>query len=138
MKIKKYIVMAALAVMGLAVTSCSELNTVDNPVWHMWKITVQGDGVANDRATIPLGETLQLNLQIVPTFVNVVDPVWSSEDESVAKVDENGLVTAMKTGKTNIHVYSEYNPDIFDDLTLIVAGGAVSISSATISQKDAD
>lgn len=138
-KIYRYFAMAALAVMSLAVASCDEYKSVvDNGVWHMWKITVQGEGVQGDKVTLALGETLQLDLTIVPSHVTVVDPVWTSSDESVVTVSETGLLTAVKSGEAIIHVYSEYNPEIYDDLTVKVSGGAVGISKKLVDQKDAD
>jgi len=98
----------------------------------------QGEGVQGDKVTLALGETLQLDLTIVPSHVNVVDPVWTSSDESVVTVSETGLLTAVKSGEAIIHVYSEYNPEIYDDLTVKVSGGAVGISKKLIDQKDAD
>lgn len=138
MKIYKYFAMAALAVMGLTATSCGELSTMDNAVWHMWKITVTGEGVANGQATIPVGATLQLGLDIVPSHVNVIDPIWTSTNENVATIDANGMVTALRSGQTQIYVYSDYNHEITNVLELTVAGGAVSISSKLVDQKDAD
>ena len=143
MKLYKYLVMAALAVSGMAITSCDNMQgVVDNIIgdgpFHMWKITIQGEGVTGGKAVIPLGQTLQLKLDIVPTNATIIDPIWTSADESVATVDADGLVTALKSGETIIHVYSEYNPDIFDDLRLIVSGGAISISSEAVDQAKAE
>ena len=45
---------------------------------------------------------------------------WSSSDNNVAAVDENGVVTALKTGKTIIKAISNSNKNITDELTLTV------------------
>ena len=139
MKLYKYFVMAALAVMGLAATSCGEIdNVVETGSVHMWMIKVTGDGVKGGQGTVAVGETLQLGLDIIPVEADVIDPVWSSEDESIATIDANGLVTGVKLGKTKIHVYSAYNPEVKAELNLKVAGGALTISSKKVDQKDAD
>lgn len=138
MKIYKYFLMAALAIMGLAATSCIDLANEDNPAWHMWTITVKGESVANDQVTIPAGETRQLNLVVDPNFKLIVDPVWKSTNNNVATVDENGLLTTLRSGETTIRVYSWSNPNICYNLTLIVTGGTVKISSSLVDQKDAD
>ncbi|MGO5160640.1 MULTISPECIES: S-layer homology domain-containing protein [unclassified Bilifractor] len=53
-----------------------------------------------------------------PTNAN--DIVWTSSDPSVATVDENGIVTALKGGKTVITASSETNPKISDSVTINV------------------
>lgn len=137
MKIYKYLAAAALAVMSMTFTSCSPDN-YDNATWHMWRIQVTSGDISAYGLVVPVGETSQLSLQIVPTFVNVVDPVWSVEDTSIATISADGLVTALKTGETTIEVHSEYNPEIYDTIRLVVSGGGVSISDDLIDQKDAD
>ena len=51
---------------------------------------------------------------------NANDIVWTSSDPSVATVDENGIVTALKGGKTVITASSETNPKITDSITINV------------------
>ena len=124
MKLYKKIIMTAVAALCVIFASCHH---DDNEVWHMWKITIQGENVVLGDVVLPVGSTLQLQLKIVPTFVNVIDPVWRSEDETIAIVSSDGLVTAMKSGDTYITVHSAYNPEINDRLRLRVSGSAVSI-----------
>ena len=51
------------------------------------------------------GDTQQLSYVIGPEDVNVdLDIEWSSSDEAVLKVDENGLVTAVGGGRASIAV----------------------------------
>ena len=55
---------------------------------------------------LAVGDTFQLTAEILPA--NVTDPtiVWSSSDETVATVDENGLVTGVAGGFATITVTS--------------------------------
>ena len=55
---------------------------------------------------LAVGDTFQLTAEILPA--NVTDPtiVWSSSDETVATVDENGLVTGVAEGFATITVTS--------------------------------
>lgn len=55
---------------------------------------------------IEQNETIQLQAKVMPyTTTNYI--IWSSSDESVAKVSEAGLVTAMSPGKATIIASSE-------------------------------
>ena len=53
-------------------------------------------------ATLEALETVQLTARISPSDAYLQDYRWSSSDESVAAVDENGLVTALKKGTATI------------------------------------
>jgi len=62
------------------------------------------DGIAinTSYATLNLGAQLQLSLTAPSPYQG--DLYWSSADESVAEVDETGLVTAKKLGETTVTV----------------------------------
>lgn len=63
-----------------------------------------GGPIGASTNTIEEGKTLQLNVVMMPA--DVTDKLskveWKSSDESVAKIDANGLVTAVKTGDVKI------------------------------------
>ena len=49
------------------------------------------------------GKTAQLSILYNPSnTTDTKDVTWSSSDSSVAKIDQNGLLTAVKAGKTTI------------------------------------
>ena len=51
-----------------------------------------------------IGKTVQLSAIILPEDATDKSVTWSSEDESIALVDENGLVTAVAVG--DVHIYA--------------------------------
>lgn len=65
-------------------------------------------------AVLEKGETLQMDLQYdtetqtdtdaLAEAAEKLELVWTSDDETVAAVDENGLVTAVEAGETTIRV----------------------------------
>lgn len=63
--------------------------------------------ISDDKATISIGEQLQLDYTIKPKDATITTVTWYSDDESVATVDENGLVTAVGTGSTSVYVVSD-------------------------------
>lgn len=56
----------------------------------------------NDDITLKRGKTVQLSVEINPDNVPESYVEWSSDNEKVATVDENGKVKALKKGKATI------------------------------------
>ena len=135
MKRNKIFAIAATMLLSVGLGSCLH---DDNAVWHIWKMTIQAEGLKGGAVSVPVGETLQLTLDIVPDFVNVIDPIWESADEKIATVSSTGLVTGVMSGTTVITVFSKTNPEIRDKVTVKVEGGAISVSTTAIDQSDAD
>ena len=51
---------------------------------------------------LTIQETIQLNAMVLPEEATDKSVIWTSSDNMVAKVDENGLVTAIKVGQAII------------------------------------
>ncbi|MDR1094635.1 MAG: Ig-like domain-containing protein [Clostridiales bacterium] len=66
------------------------------------EISVIGVTVSNTAITLKAGETKQLSAAIDPGNATDKTVTWTSSDETVASVDENGLVTAKKAGIATI------------------------------------
>lgn len=59
-------------------------------------------------------KNLQLRADILPEYAeNLID--WSSDNENVAVVDSNGLVTFNGYGKVKLRAASSENPNIYDE-----------------------
>jgi len=69
-------------------------------------ITVAVTGVSLDQTSIPLeeGKSATLNATVEPSNATDKSVSWSSSDEGVAKVDNNGKVTAVAAGTATITV----------------------------------
>ncbi len=70
-------------------------------------IHVTGVRIQPEKAAITSEETLQLQAVIAPENAANRKVTWKSSSESVAKVDENGLVTPVSEGETVITVTTE-------------------------------
>jgi len=57
-------------------------------------------------------DTIQLKATTVPADVKVGTVTWKSEDENITIVDENGLVTGLSMGETNIVATSDADEQI--------------------------
>lgn len=69
-----------------------------------------GVSVAPKTNNIDVGETRQLNVTIEPEGIDE-DVTYNSDDEDVATVDEEGLVTGVGEGETTITVTVEGETD---------------------------
>lgn len=67
-------------------------------------IPVTGVGLAPSAATLTVGGTLTLEATVTPSDAADKSVVFASSDDSVAEVDENGVVTAKALGTATITV----------------------------------
>ncbi len=71
------------------------------------KVAVTGVSLNKTSATLEAGKTLQLTAAVRPENATNQDVTWSSNNEDVATVDEDGLVRAIKAGTAKITVTTE-------------------------------
>ena len=65
-------------------------------------VAVEGVTLDNTKATMTLGETLTIKATVTPDDATDPKVTWSSSNEKVATVDENGTVTALYVGTATI------------------------------------
>ena len=70
-------------------------------------ISAEGVTISQTEADLVPGETLQLTYTMIPETAANKNATWSSSDESVATVDQNGLVTILSEGDAIITVTTE-------------------------------
>lgn len=90
---------------GKILATSPETNLTDTCIVVVSKfIHVSAVKLDQSAADVYLGSTLELVATVEPEDATVKDVAWSSSDESVATVDEKGVVTPVKEGKTTITV----------------------------------
>lgn len=67
-------------------------------------VDVTGVEISNNEISIYVGDSRQLTAVVAPDNATYKDVTWSSDDENIAIVDEEGNVTAVKEGKAVITV----------------------------------
>ncbi len=98
--------------------------------------------VTPQRASIKEGETVTLSYTISPSNATNQSATWSSEDETIATVDQNGVVRGLKEGAVQIEAKSSNGLTSNSLVTITprengdvpVSGVEVSPQSATIAE----
>ena len=126
--------LVAALVLLTAATLLSGCDNKDNEIW--WSDVPYIDGAQNHAATIELGQTLQLSA----TTADGKAVVWESSDESVATVDQNGLVTAIALGEATITVYpKEYEGVVNGNYIVVtVVNNSIGFVDDEIDQSEAE
>lgn len=69
-------------------------------------VSVTGVSISGQKE-IYVGETTKLSAKINPSNATNQKVTWKSSDSSIAKIDQNGKVTGLKTGKVTITVITK-------------------------------
>lgn len=75
---------------------------------------VESVSLSSKDVSLKVGEDRQLDATVYPINADDKSIVWFSADESIAKVSEDGIVTAVAPGNTQILAVSHYNREIKD------------------------
>ncbi len=89
-----------------------------------------------ETAEIPVGMTEELTAKLSPVEPDNANVIWASDNEAVATVDENGVVTAVSEGTANITVTTEDGGYTATCVVTVVAATAVTgveLDNATLS-----
>lgn len=90
-------------------------------------------------AVLSVGDDIQLNATVLPenaTYNTYKDLTWTSEDKSIATVNDTGLVKALKKGNVRITVTSDVDEiSAYCDLTVIQPVEAIYLSKSEINIK---
>lgn len=81
-----------------------EFNVTDSP-----EVGVTAVSLSESDISLVVGTSKQLIATIHPDNATIKRVTWSSDDDAIATVSQNGIVTAVKNGITNIKVLTENN-----------------------------
>lgn len=96
---------------------------------HVREISLEGINIVPIPSGIQVGETAQIELDLIPE--NVTDYMtitYKSSDESIATVDENGVITGLKEGtvKIIVTVQTEYGKEFTSEMEVKITKPEVS------------
>lgn len=84
------------------------------------EIPITGIVLNKDTATIYTSKTLTLNCSLLPSNTTQTQVTWSSSNNDVATVNNDGLVTAITTGDVVISCVSQSNSSIKSECLITV------------------
>lgn len=93
------IVLIIFGIVNLFYSSCNE--KTDEIVMELPEIIPEIRLLNSDFSMI-MGDSTQLQYAIIPDTIVIPDIVWSSENETIATIDQTGLLVALYPGATNI------------------------------------
>lgn len=83
-------------------------------------VSITGITVDREEVRMTAGTTKQIMATLVPENVDNKKLIWVSNDEDIASVDSNGLITANANGSTIITVYADENTEIYKTINVTV------------------
>lgn len=103
------------------------LTSKDRPITYSFRIRVfdadiQEIQVNKTELTLEEGQTETLHVDILPstTLPENRNVIFETADASIAKVDANGKITALRAGETTVTVRSDYKADVFATVKVTV------------------
>lgn len=81
----------------------------------------RGISIVYNRPEMEVNDQQQLSIEVIPNNMSVDDIVWTSNNEKILTVDENGKVTATGSGTAYITAMSKSDSVLNDTISIKVA-----------------
>ncbi len=91
---------------------------VKGPPILVEKITINGNDITD-------GNPLQLTVTVLPSDTDNPSVTWTVSDESIATIDNEGLLTPIKNGTITVTATAEDGSNVKDELNITISGIAV-------------
>ena len=124
-----------LGIENLEITEgASEIWEKDGSAYTTLTIETPAQSISLDRdeLTLAVGEQETLKATLTPSDATNPKINWKSSNEKVATVDENGVVTALKPGKTTITASADSNPALTDKCVVTVTKEPIAITGISL------
>lgn len=106
----------AMSIMDNALIATSEITLIS-----FFNIPVSSISISPNQVNIIENDSYTLSTSILPEDADNKNMIWSSGNEAIATVDQNGIVTGLKKGTVKIRATSIENSAIFDEAEVNVA-----------------
>ena len=113
--------------------------TTYTPVYVITRPTALAISIATTSSgKYAVGENYQLTAIYTPTYTTEKNVTWSVNDETIATIDQNGVLTPLKNGMVTITVTSKENPAATASITIEITGGNIPLNEDGVSQGGAE
>ncbi|MBO4443847.1 MAG: CotH kinase family protein [Bacteroidaceae bacterium] len=108
----------------------------DNWKLEYWTsvIDVKGISLTEDNIELGIGDTYELSAEVSPYYATFKGVTWTSSDPSVASIDRNGMVTALKSGTVVITARSVQFADLLAQCLVRVVRNDLLASSLVVNE----
>lgn len=120
---------------------CSEQNYSSWAIWDNWKLVYYGEmikvsaiQIKADKTEMVVGETTDATAAITPVNATFTQLDWSSSNELVATVDENGHITTIGAGTATITASATDGSGVRGTLTITVINNKATEGSLIINE----
>lgn len=111
-----------IKILNIPNTNNLDIFEYDEDKVHVIAKTVTAIQLNNNEVSLEKDQTTQLTATVVPADADITKVKWTSSDETVATVDENGLVTAVSEGTAVITVSAtDFSGVLADCIIKVVA-----------------
>ncbi|MBP5302130.1 MAG: Ig-like domain-containing protein, partial [Bacteroidales bacterium] len=114
----------------------------DNGVNGSCNVTVKAKEVpaesiklSESSISLVVGDEKQLSAEVRPDNATNKDVVWTSADESIAKVSSSGKVTAVAAGETTVKAASASQPSVKAECKVAVSEKVIPVTSITLDKQ---
>ncbi len=109
-----------LNIYGISGTYAETFANENNIKFTNRKVNASKVELNESQITLDSADNYQLSAYIYPSTASNKNVVWESSDPSVATIDDNGMVTALKKGTTKITVKATDGSNVTDSCTVTV------------------
>lgn len=99
-------------------------------------IAIESITLENETDIISIGDTYALEAVITPSLASKKKVIYSSDDTSVAFIDDKGVITGVGEGTATITIASASNSQIYTTFTIEVVDGPIVVSKITLDEDE--
>lgn len=133
---KKILNIMAIAAMVLLAVSCGNDDNYVYKISHFY-IYIDEDNIVEE-TEMNTGETILLKMEVWPSMIEHHDFTFKSDNEGVATVTPEGVVTAIAPGTCFIIVRSAVDPSVTKTLQVTVIDNTIPINDDAVDQSEAE
>lgn len=100
-------IVSAISAGNVTITAQTSDGSIYDTIDLIVKTPPENVYLDNEYIQLIVGKSMKVNARVIPENATNKNLIWSSDDVSIATVDENGIITALSEGETTINVKVE-------------------------------